>query len=51
MPAPKGRGKVTKYRNVSIPGHPNKYLHCDIMSKAGKRGGHSVCHVKTKKGK
>lgn len=50
MPVPKGRGKVKKVRNKAIPGHPDKYLVCDVMEKAGPRGGKTACHVKTKKG-
>jgi len=51
MPIPKGRGKLKKVRNKSIPGHPGEYLSCDVMEKAGPRGGKTVCHKKTKKGK
>jgi len=46
MPVPKGRGKLKKIRNIPITGHPDEYLQCDVMSKAGKRGGHTVCHKK-----
>jgi len=49
MPVPKGRGKVEKIRNMRVPGHPNEYLQCHVMSKKGPRGGKTVCHVKTKK--
>lgn len=49
MPIPKGRGRLLRVRNKTIPGHPDKYLQCDVMSKAGKHGGKTVCHVKTKK--
>ena len=48
MPVPKGRGKVLRTRNKKLPG--NKYLTCDVMEKAGPRGGKTVCHKKTKKG-
>lgn len=47
MPTPKGRGKVVKVRNKRLPG--NKFLQCDVMSKAGPKGGKTVCHVKRKK--
>ena len=51
MPIPKSRGKVLRYRNKRIPGKKNKYLVCAVTSKSGKRGGKTVCHVKTKKKK
>ncbi len=49
MPIPKGRGKVQRYRNKRIPGHPDEYLQCEVMEKAGPRGGKTVCHKKKKK--
>jgi len=51
MPIPKGRGKLVKIRSKKIPGDPNHYLVCDVMEKSGPRGGKTVCHRKTKKGK
>lgn len=50
MPVPKGRGKVIRVRNKSIPGS-NKYLQCKVMEKPGPRGGKTVCHLKKKKSK
>lgn len=50
MPIPKGRGKVVRTRTKKIPGNPDEYLVCDVMSKAGPRGGKTVCHKKRKKG-
>lgn len=48
MPKVKGRGKVLRTRTVKIG--RNKYMHCDVYAKGGKRGGHTVCgNVKTKK--
>lgn len=49
MPTAKGRGRVVRYRNKPIPGHPEKYLVVEVMSKSGPEGGHTVAHVKTKK--
>jgi hypothetical protein len=50
MPIPKGRGKLVRVRTIKLPG--NKYAHLDVMSKAGKRGGHTVMGpVKRKKAK
>ena len=44
----KGRGKVLRTRTKTLPG--GKYQHCEVVEKAGPRGGHTVCGpVKTKK--
>lgn len=51
MPIKKGRGRRVKVRNKRIPGHPDKFLQVDVMSKAGPRGGKTVAHVKKKKKK
>jgi hypothetical protein len=48
MPIPKGRGKVKRYRTVKKNG---KTMTCEIMEKAGPRGGHVVCHDRKKKKK
>lgn len=47
MPIPKGRRKRLRVRRKKLPG--DKYLECDIMEKAGPKGGKTVCHVKKKK--
>ena len=50
MPVPKNRGKVLRTRTKKLPG--GKYQHCEVMEKAGPRGGRTVCGpVRTKKGK
>lgn len=44
MPIPKNRGKVLKTRTVSVPGTGGQeYMHCEVMAKAGPRGGKTVC--------
>jgi len=44
----KGRGKVLKTRTVKVS--PKKYIHVDVVTKAGPRGGHTVAGpVHTKK--
>jgi len=40
MPRQRGRGKLLKTRTKKLPG--GKYVHVDIYSKAGPRGGHTV---------
>lgn len=40
-PVPRGRGRVLRTRTV---GRGAKRLTCEVMSKAGPRGGHTVCH-------
>lgn len=48
MPKQKGRGKVIRHVTLSLPG--NKFVRCDVYSKAGPKGGHLVCGTaKTKK--
>ena len=49
MPTPRGRGKVVKHRRKKLKG--KKFLHCEVMQKAGPRGGKTVCHVKRGKGR
>lgn len=53
MPIPKNRGKVLKTRTVTVPGTGGKeYMHCEVMSKPGPRGGRTVCGPKrTRKAK
>ena len=41
MPIPKGRGKVLRTRTVKAG--KDKYMHCEVMSKAGPQGGRTVC--------
>jgi hypothetical protein len=51
MPKVEGRGKVKRYRTLSLPG--GKYKKCEIYGKVGKRGGHTVCgktKIKVKSG-
>lgn len=50
MPRVKGRGKKLRTRTVKIS--KNKYIHVDVYSKAGPRGGHTVAGpVRTEKKK
>ncbi len=51
MPVPKGRGKEVRVRNKAIPGHPDSYLQCIVVTKPGPRGGRTICTKKKKKGK
>lgn len=51
MPLAKGRGPVVRVRAKKIPGDSKHYLLCEVYEKAGVRGGRTVCHKKTKKGK
>jgi hypothetical protein len=45
-----GRGKVKKVRTIHPPGRPDKFIHVDVVSKAGPRGGHTVAGpIHTKK--
>jgi len=49
MPKVKGRGKKLRTRTIQLAG--GKYMHVDIYSKPGPRGGHTVggkVHVKKK---
>jgi len=46
----KKRGGAKRWRNKPIKGHPGSYLKCAIVRKPGKRGGHTVCTKKRKKG-
>lgn len=47
----KGRGKVMRTRTVKLPGG-KEYMHCEVMSKPGPKGGKTVCGpVRTKKSK
>ena len=44
----KKRGGAIRTRTVKVS--KNKYMRCDVVPKAGPRGGHTVCGpVKTKK--
>jgi hypothetical protein len=44
----KKRGGSTKTRTVKVG--KNQYMHCEVVPKAGPKGGHTVCGpVKTKK--
>ena len=44
------RRHIKNTRTVKLPG--GHYMHCDVVDKAGPKGGHTVCGpVKTKKGK
>jgi hypothetical protein len=36
------RGKVLRTRTIHPPGRPDVYLHVDVMSKKGSRGGRTV---------
>lgn len=45
MPTPKNRGRVLRYRSVKRGG---KTLICEVMEKAGPRGGKTVCHPRKK---
>lgn len=46
----KKRGGSKKTRTVKLS--KNKYMRCEVVPKAGPKGGHTVCGpVKTKKGK
>lgn len=45
----RGRGGVKRYRTKRIPGHPDEYLTCAVVGKAGPRGGKTVCTKKRKK--
>jgi len=36
----KGRGKILRYRTMKLP--HGKYLHIAIVSKKGRRGGHTI---------
>jgi hypothetical protein len=37
-----GRGKVKRTRTIHPPGRPDVYLHVDVVSKKGPRGGTTV---------
>lgn len=46
----KGRGKVKRVRTIHPKGHPEKFIHIEVVSKAGPQGGHTVAGpVHTKK--
>lgn len=48
MPRKRNRGKLLRTRTVKVA--KDKYIHVDVYSKAGPRGGHTVSGpVKTKK--
>ena len=50
MPLPEVRARGGAKRTVTVKAGKNKYMHCDIVPKAGPRGGHTVCGpTKTKK--
>ena len=37
-----GRGKVTRVRTIHPTGHPEKYIHIEVVPKVGPQGGHTV---------
>ena len=45
----KGRGKVKRVRTKKLPG--GKYIHVEVVTKAGPRGGHTVAGPVRKKKK
>ena len=51
MPRPSGRGRVLRVRTIKPK--PGTYIHVDVMSKKGPRGGRTVAgkvhHVKSRK--
>lgn len=42
MPKAPGRGKTLRTRTIHPPGRPDVYLHVDVKSKKGPRGGRTV---------
>ena len=51
MPKVTHRGKTLRVRTIHPPGRPDVYLHVDVKSKKGPRGGRTVAgRVHHKKG-
>jgi hypothetical protein len=42
MPEAPGRGRTVRTRTIHPPGRPDVYMHVDVKSKKGPRGGRTV---------
>ncbi len=47
MPLKKNRGKILRYRTVTLPG--GGHMRCEIYEREGPRGGKTVCGPTRKK--